>query len=209
MQLNSIIRAPFIAPGRRNRKVVWDRSLSRIVASLGRFEREDWRGGLFLPRPFREWPQFNNQFSPGGGSGCGCCGETLICGPCSQSPDEFEAVVGTITNGTCTDCVTAFSGQTYILPLGFASAGECIWSISVGTSGVCATFPISTIIGVRSLGSAFGFGIANSLSGLDMRWNDTFSPGTDCTAFSSQPLPHLSSTSRCDGSADPCLITAL
>lgn len=75
MQLATHLRAPFIAPGRRNRKVHWNRPLSRAIASLGKFEREDWRRALWLPESLRGfYPKWNNQFSPGGGSGCGCCG---------------------------------------------------------------------------------------------------------------------------------------
>jgi hypothetical protein len=74
-------RAPLFVPGRRNRRVHWNRTLSRAMASLGSFEREDYYRGTLRPWSLRQFfPAWNNQFSPGGGSGCGCCeGDTPTC----------------------------------------------------------------------------------------------------------------------------------
>ena len=80
-------RAPFIAPGRRNRKVHWNRSLSKAIAALGKSEREDWRRALWLPESLRAfYPKWNNQFSPSGDA-CGCCSTG---DPCALVSDDFD-----------------------------------------------------------------------------------------------------------------------
>lgn len=116
--LDTIARAPFIAPGRRNRRVHWNRDLSRAMAALGIFERQDFQRGLILPASLRNFPQFNNQFSPGGGSGCGCCGGggdpdctefTSVCA------DEYQIDFTTFGNNGCPNCDSDFSDTSYIV----------------------------------------------------------------------------------------------
>ena len=84
----SDFRAPLFVPGRRDRRVRWNRPLSRAIAMLGRFEREDYYRGSIRPWSLRQFfPAWNNQFSPGGGSDCGCCDGGDI--PCSDVVDCF------------------------------------------------------------------------------------------------------------------------
>jgi len=149
MQLATHLRAPFIAPGRRNRKVHWNRPLSRAIASLGKFEQEDWRRALWLPESLRGfYPKWNNQFSPGGGSDCGCCGSSgVFCASCTTPvTDTYQIDFGNFTDHRCTNCNEDYSGQSYIVS--FVSGGPsdpCIFRYTEG-SGACSDLTVQMIM---------------------------------------------------------------
>lgn len=120
ISLPNYLRAPFIAPGRRNRKVHWNRALAKAIERLGNFEREDWRRALWLPNSLRSfYPKWAKKNNPG----CGCCevGPT----PCDLVadcfpggfPDEVELTLPALS-GSCEDCESL--AGTYIIELGGA-----------------------------------------------------------------------------------------
>ena len=118
-------RAPLIIPGRRHRKVHWNRERSRAIAALGKYEREDWHRGL-------TWPQglfglAEKYFAKKNNPGCTCCdtapdnscgvefdcyGEDAWAG--GDVPDEAEVAFSFTDTGNCASCDTTWTG-TFIL----------------------------------------------------------------------------------------------
>jgi hypothetical protein len=148
-------RAPLFVPGRRNRRVHWNRPLSRAIAMLGRFEREDYYRGSIRPWSLRQFfPAWNNQFSPGGGSGCGCCDGGPD--PCTgiedcfggTLPSEAEVDLSPFSNTGHSDCIyCADLEATWILPLTFSSATGAIFDYTENpTAFVCDPATNSLII---------------------------------------------------------------
>lgn len=114
-------RAPFIAPGRRNRRVHWNRALTKAMESLGKYEREDWGRANWLPPSLRGfYPKFSHY-------PCGdCCGDSPD--PCEDvddcyggtSPTESEVDVPAFANNghaSCTNCA-AIEGTYVLTPFG-------------------------------------------------------------------------------------------
>lgn len=197
-------RAPFIAPGRRNRKVYWNRPLTKAMEQLGEHEREDFRRGVWLPKSLRMfYPKWNNRFSPGRSCDDCACGEDP-CNGCSTAPEEIEATLASIANDFCPDCTT-FLNDTFILARDHDTS-SCIWRYS--DAGAVCFFG-----GGIDFQLFIGGGFAKLSVGNDIvlfgEWQTTVSDPHDCAAISGLDLPFLSDDVYCDCSSSTCTLTAL
>lgn len=143
------LRAPFIAPGRRNRKVHWNAALSKAIRGLGRYEREDWRRGLVFPSGL--FGLTRNYLAKKNNPGCGCCGADECENCLGDRPDSYEVTISGYANGTCTTCA-AWDG-TYVCDSFTASAGSCVWVYDIGGTN-CSGFSDLVSVEVRSLSNA-------------------------------------------------------
>lgn len=209
-------RAPFFAPGRRNRRVLWDRPLSRAIASLGTFERQDWRHGLHFPKGLFGLTQANfaKKHTPGCGSGANCCAG--LCHICSGStPDDMQVDLGTIADGTCTGCVATFSGATVILA---GLAGFCVYSYNWPSSTLTCPGPaggqgrMTLQLGEAITFSDYALTVAlytnyAAMTVLAFSWQQIYT-SIDCTSLSSENIPLFYTLGTCTGTPT-CLVTAL
>lgn len=209
-------RAPFVAPGRRNRRVFWNRPLSRVIASLGKFEQEDWRRAQWFPKSLRQfYPKWMNKFTPGGS--CVCCGGFDPCTDCEDCltggpyPD-CEVDVPAFTDDDCADC--ELIEGTYILsPFG----SQCSWFYQDSDSGVCGPLSVLSIFVTFSCGPEDKCRVDSGvLIGSDQReWFNQF-PGDDPVnyfRFADLPwtMPYvgkdlLLNADHCIPSGDPMII---
>jgi len=136
-------RAPLFIPGRRNRKVRWNRALSKAIESLGTFEREDWRRAKWLPKSLRGF--YPKWFASKNKAGCTCCSESDPCVDCEDclgggTYSDCEVDVPAFTDNHCTDC--ELIEGTYILnPV----LDQCSWDYQDSDSGICGAFTVLAI----------------------------------------------------------------
>lgn len=220
-------RAPFIAPGRRNRKVHWNRPLHRAINSLGKFEKEDWRRSLWLPESLRQfYPRWNNQFSPGGGSGCGCCGDEetptveTTCTACCASGvfPQFLTVNISVsgTDGVCTNCASI--PTEYVCEYDADDTNYCHWRFEIldfceygGGDAACEHFDLFIDVSIHKTTCEVGveFEITNNGGipcGLRRSVGTYFSGTTDARCTPGDVTCDLSSSST-DDANDACIVT--
>lgn len=213
---HNYLRAPFIAPGRRNRKVHWNRPLHRAVNSLGKFEKEDWRRALWLPESLRQfYPRWNNQFSPGGGSGCGCCdGSGILCPNCtSDTTDTYQVDLGTFSNDECTNCAD-YDNTSWIVTRGVFTGGfpaDCTYGYTTGGSTACAETSIRLRMNGGGASDLLTLTIPDNIpqTGGFIAWIGG-STNNDCGNWNLHEFVFSSNTSNaCDSTGDSCFVTAL
>lgn len=234
MQLATLLRAPFIAPGRRNRKVHWNRPLSRAIAMLGKYEQEDLRRAMWLPESLRGfYPKCNNQFSPGGGSDCGCC-VTTTPDPCTGIEDCFggslliEAEVDVpefaATDGDCANC-NLVEGTYILTPFASSALSQTLSYLDSPNSAPCGTSSTFSVSLGFSCGGTFSDGFCHvsgtvvlNRAAIEIQYsyfNEAGSTGTFFN-FSSLPwaLPYLGEFApgtdvNCTPNGDPMIVQSL
>lgn len=236
MNLSAYFKAPFVAPGRRNRKVLWDRPFHRVMASLGRYEMEDWRRGMWLPKAVRLFhPRFNNQFSPGrecGGTNCGCdSAGTYVCGNCVglSGPASFEIDISGVTlkgGETCDGCSFAnavvIADYSMTFTCGFGPGEQCIYQhYGIFANHSCAFRNYDCddtqggFLGLASGEWAAVAGVTNNAIFGDPCDTDgdvfykVYTSLPDCVSISAETLASIINPGPCDYSGATCIITAV
>jgi hypothetical protein len=237
VNLSTYFKAPFVAPGRRNRKVLWDRPFHRVMASLGRYEMEDWRRGMWLPKAVRLFhPRFNNQFSPGrecGGTNCGCNpAGTYVCGNCVglEGPASFELDISGVTlkgGETCSGCsnanTVAICDYFMTFTCGFGPGEQCIYqhhSILTDRGVTFMDYDCSVTSGSPVTLSSGEWAAIASVSNVvfpgpppcDLDSDAFYKIYTslpDCVSISGETLASIINPGPCDYSGATCIITAV
>lgn len=195
LTLPQYARAPFVAPGRRNRKVHWNRALTKAIESLGSYEREDWRQSLWLPKALRGF--YPKWFASKNKAGCGCCDSIDPCTTVDEcfggtSPTEAEVDLPAFANTghpDCTNCA-AIEG-TWILPYSSPGVFSYLDSPSSVVCGPTSSLTITlSLTCVDNQCQVQGFVIVNWGGGVDLQWSYYNSTGgTPVAYFSYASLP--------------------
>jgi hypothetical protein len=211
----NIAKAPFFAPGRRNQPVHWNRALSKAIASLGKYETEDWRRAMWLPKSLRGfYPKWNNKFSPG--AGCTCCGGGAGClNTCvGEIPAQFQVDIGTVGNGTCSDCASMLSGQSFIVDFFTNPDLPCWYTYTFPFLDICLPTSGNTELWLQ-LPDVSAVFIQVQLHDIDssnddILWFRGVGDGSiACTDISGLDIPFFSITGGVCTGTPTCTITAL
>lgn len=151
----------------------------------------------------------------------GCCCGGIDCFACTSSggPDEFEVVLPTIPNGTCTTC-NNYSG-TYTVSFLQAidsggGAGECQYRVFFDKE--CGLFsPDRLLLRIVALSGGTTFRIAVELIGpagppvstIVWRTDGTETDPYDCQNLSAEPIPPATAGTVCGIPTDDATVTSL
>lgn len=141
-------------------------------------------------------------------AGCGCCG--VECDMCSTaSADQYQVDFGVITNGSCTDCVSSFSEQSFVLTR--EESDPCLWTYTFGTPGLACGGVFITNISLQLTGGFIQVLITMLPGGSveSFTWYDSVGSPYDCASIDGLSVTLQSIPMSYCGGSPTCVLTAL